>query len=137
MCKRIIAFERKLVRGFYHDDTFSHLILSFPEESKYHNYVWSISIDKIRYNTTSGNDASANFNDDKCWIEVDQDEKFKLFNLFNKEDELKDLVQDALGASLVWAIKAAWRVQKGGATNRAFFWKDNRLAVFGVVLMRD
>lgn len=104
MCKRIIAFERKLIRGFYHDDTFSHLILSFPEESKYHNYVWSISIDKIRYNTTSGNDAPANFNDDKCWIEVDQDEKFKLFNLFNKEDELKDVIAIDV-EEMIWRLK--------------------------------
>ena len=101
---RIIAFERKLIKGFYHDDTISHLVLSFPEESKYHNYVWSISIDKIRYNTTSGNDLSSNFNDDKCWIEVDQDEKFKLFNLFNKEDELKDVITVDV-EEMTWRLK--------------------------------
>ena len=104
MCKRIIAFEKNLIRGFYHDDAISHLILSFPEESKYHNYVWSISIDKIRYNTTSGNDSSSNFNDDKCWIEVDSDEKFNLFNLFNKEDELKDVITVDV-EEMTWRLK--------------------------------
>lgn len=101
---RIIAFERQLIRGFYHDDTISHLVLSFPKESKYHNYVWSISIDKIRYNTTSGNDSSGNFNDDKCWIEVDTEEKFKLFNLFNKEDEFKDVITVDV-EEMIWRLK--------------------------------
>ncbi len=83
----ILAFERKLIKGLYHDENVCHLIIGFPETSKYKDFIWNIPIDRIRYNTADKEDPIVGFNEDKCWIEVDSDYRFRLFELINHETD--------------------------------------------------
>ncbi len=101
----IMAFDKGLIKGFYHDDNICHLIIGFPETSKFKDYIWSIPIDRIQYNTTGKEDHAYSFNDDKCWIEVDQDYRFRLFRMLNPDSgDLPDMI-------FLKAEEMSWRIK--------------------------
>ena len=95
----IIAFEKNLIIGLYHNDPTSYFILTFPKTSMFREYYWSIPTSKITINY-SAEEANyiKGFNNDKCWIEVGDDTRFKVYrfnSISNKTDRntINDVIE--------------------------------------------